>query len=72
MDDKYGSRKFIFAVASFLAVTAFAGWGVLKLAADAKDIALLIGAWGTVDTVILGLYNYANNTAQKTFNAANN
>lgn len=61
MDDKrYRSRKFLFAAASFLAVTAFAAFGVLKLAADAKDIALLIGSWGTVDATILGLYSVAN------------
>ena len=65
MDDKFRSRKFIIASASFLVVTAFAGWGVLKLAADAKDVALLIGAWGTSDATILGLYSWANNVAAK-------
>lgn len=60
MDDRYRSRKFIVAAASFVVVSLFAGFGILKLAADAKDVALLIGAWGTVDSVILGLYSLAN------------
>lgn len=59
-DNRYRSRKFIFAAASFLVVSALACFGAIKLAVDAKDIALLIGAWGTVDATILGLYSYAN------------
>lgn len=59
-DSKYRSRKFLFAGASFIAVTLMAFFGCLELAKDAGDIALIIGAWATSDGVILKLYNDAN------------
>lgn len=59
-DSKYRSRKWIAAATSFVVVTIFAGFGLLTLAKDAGDAALIIGAWAGSDTTILGLYNYAN------------
>lgn len=59
-DPKYRSRKWLLAVASFLVITIFAAFGLLKLAKDAGDAALVLGAWAGSDTTILGLYNYAN------------
>ena len=56
----YGSRKFILAVASFIVVTLFGGWGVFTIAETAQDIVIIIGAWGVADTSIFGFYNHAN------------
>jgi hypothetical protein len=41
-------------------ITVFAAFGLYKLAADAGDVALIMGAWTGSDTTILGLYNWAN------------
>ena len=62
--NKYRSRKFILAMASFAAVSLFAGYGLLQLATSAADVALVIGAWAGSDTAILGFYNYANQKAK--------
>jgi len=59
-DNKYRSRKWILATASLVVVTSFAVFGLLRLAKDAGDFALIVGAWAGSDTTILGLYNYAN------------
>jgi hypothetical protein len=59
-DNKYRSRKWIIAVASFVVVTLFAGFGILVLAKDAGDVALIIGAWAASDMTILGIYNVTN------------
>jgi len=59
-DSRYRSRKFIIGVASFLAATVMAWWGCWKLAKDAGDIALILGAWGACDAAILKLYMDAN------------
>lgn len=70
MDDKFRSRKFLIAAASFVVVTIFAAFGLLKLAKDAGDVALIIGSWAGSDTAILGLYNHANNVAAKVSNGS--
>ena len=57
---KKTSRKWILAVASFIVVTAFAVFGLLELATDAKDFALSVGVWAGSDTTILGLYGAVN------------
>lgn len=54
------SRKWVLAVASFIVATLFSAFGIIHLAKDAGDVALLIGAWAASDATILGLYNYAN------------
>ena len=59
-DNKYRSRKWILATVSLGIVTIFAAFGLLKLAEDGGDFALILGAWAGSDTTILGLYNYAN------------
>ena len=59
-DSRYRSRKFLLATASFVAVSVMAFYGIFALATDASGVALVIGAWGTVDGAILGLYNFAN------------
>jgi hypothetical protein len=59
-DSKFRSRKFLLATAAFIWVSLMAGWGEWKMAEDAKDVALLIGAWGTPVAVILGLYQHFN------------
>ena len=59
-DSKYRSRKFIFAAGSFLAATAMAFFGCVVLAKDAGDIAMVIGAWGVANALVLKLYNDAN------------
>jgi len=59
-DNRYRSRKFILACAAFVVVTVMAVWGEYKLAKDAKDVALIIGAWGTPTAVVLGLYQHFN------------
>jgi len=58
--DRFRSRKFILAISSFVVVSVLAGYGAFNLATDASGIALVIGAWGTVDAAILKLYNDAN------------
>ena len=60
VNSKKRSRKWVLAVASFMVVSLFAGFGIWELAKDAGDVALIIGAWAASDTTILGLYNYAN------------
>lgn len=62
--NKYKSRKFLLAMVSFAAVSLFAGYGLMRLAASAADVALIIGAWAGSDTAILGFYNYANQKAK--------
>ena len=57
-ESKFRSRKFLLAVASFVVVTIFAGFGLCTLASDAGDVALILGAWAGSDTTILGLYNH--------------
>lgn len=57
---KYRSRKWIIAVASLVTVTVFAAFGLYELAEDAKDVALIIGAWAASDTTIIGIYGAAN------------
>ena len=59
-DFKFRSRKFIIAAGSLLVASALAAWGTFILANDTGDIALVLGAWGAVDGVILKLYNDAN------------
>jgi hypothetical protein len=59
-DNRYRSRKFLLATAAFVFVSLMAGWGEYALAEDAKDVALLIGAWGTPVAVILGMYSHFN------------
>jgi len=59
-DSKFRSRKWLLAVASLGVVTIFAIFGLVKLAKDAGDAALIIGTWAGSDTTILGLYNYAD------------
>ncbi len=59
-DSKYRSRKWIIATVSLSVVTIFAAFGLFKLAKDAGDVALIIGAWAGSNTTIIGLYNYAN------------
>jgi len=59
-DNRFRSRKWIIALSSLVVVTVFAAFGLVKLAADAGDVALVIGAWAGSDSAILGLYNYAN------------
>jgi hypothetical protein len=59
-DDRYRSRKFLLAVASFVVVTTFAGFGLIHLAADAGDVALVLGAWAGSDATILGMYSHWN------------
>jgi hypothetical protein len=54
------SRKWVLAVASFVVVTAFAVFGLITLAEDAKDFALIVGVWAGSDTTILGLYGAVN------------
>lgn len=58
-DNRFRSRKFIIAATELLAVSAMAGWGC-HLAEVAKDVALVIGAWGVVAGAIAKLYNDAN------------
>ena len=60
VDKKKTSRKWILAVASFIVVTTFAVFGLLELAEDAKDFALIVGVWAGSDTTILGLYGAVN------------
>ena len=60
VNGKKRSRKWVIALSSFIVVTVFAGFGLYTLAADAGDVALIIGAWGASDGTILGLYNHAN------------
>jgi hypothetical protein len=60
VNGKKRSRKWVICVASFCVVSAFAGFGVFVLAKDAGDIALIIGAWGGTDALLLKLYNDAN------------
>jgi hypothetical protein len=50
----------VIAASSLVIVTAFAAFGILELAKDAGDVALIMGAWAASDGTILGLYNYAN------------
>ena len=57
---KKRSRKWVLAVASLVIVTAFSVFGLLDLAKDAKDFALIVGVWVGSDTTILGLYGAAN------------
>ena len=54
------SRKWVLAIASLTLVTIFAVFGLLTLAKDAGDFALIIGVWAGSDTTILGLYGAAN------------
>jgi len=60
VNGKKRSRKWVLAVASFVVVTAFAVFGLLTLANDAGDFALIVGVWAGSDTTILGLYGAAN------------
>ena len=62
---KKRSRKWVLAVASFVVVTAFAVFGLLELAEDAKDFALIVGVWAGSDTTILGLYGAVNVIVKK-------
>ena len=64
-DSKYRSRKWIIAVASFVVVTLFAGFGIWVLAKDAGDAALIIAAWAGSDMTILGIYNTTNIVQKK-------
>lgn len=57
---KKRSRKWVLAVASFVVVTIFAVFGLLTLAKDAGDFALIVGVWAGSDTTILGLYGAVN------------
>lgn len=59
-DKKKRSRKWVLAVASLTVVTIFATFGLLTLAEDAKDFALIVGVWAGSDTTILGLYGAVN------------
>lgn len=59
-DNRFRSRKFIVAVATFFAVTVLAMHGEFSLAKDAGDTALVIGSSGAVYGIILKLYNDAN------------
>lgn len=59
-DSKYRSRKWRLAKASLAAVTLFAGFSLVMLAADGGDAALIIGAWAASDGGILGLYAHYN------------
>ena len=54
------SRKWVLALASLVIVTAFAIFGLLTLAKDAGDFALIVGVWAGSDTTILGLYGVVN------------
>jgi len=59
-DERYRSRKWRLARASFVVVTVFAAFALLKLAEDAGDAALIIGAWAASNGTILGLYSHFN------------
>jgi len=60
MNGKKRSRKWVLAVASFITVTVFAVFGLLTLAEDAGDFALIVGVWAGSNTTILGLYGAVN------------
>lgn len=55
-DSKFRSRKWIIAISSLIIVTLFATYGLLALAKDAGDAALIIAAWAGSDTTIIGIY----------------
>lgn len=59
-DQRYRSRRFLLALASFLVVSFMAVWAVVLYADSPSGAAAVIGAWGSVDATILGLYNYSN------------
>lgn len=59
-DSKYRSRKFLFALGTFVVAAVLSGHGEFELAKDAGDTALILGAAGAVFGVILKLYNDAN------------
>jgi membrane associated rhomboid family serine protease len=59
-DSKYRSRKFRLAVATLAIVAVLGGHGQFALAATAGDTALVLGAMGSIFSVILKLYNDAN------------
>jgi hypothetical protein len=69
--DRFLSRKWILAVSSLAVVTLFSGFGLYKLAKDAGDVALIIGAWAGSDTTILGLYGTVNYLQKKASDGAN-
>lgn len=54
------SRKWVLAMSSLTIVTLFTIFGLLELAEDAGDFALIVGVWAGSDTTILGLYGAAN------------
>ena len=60
VNGKKRSRKWVLALSSLTIVTAFAVFGLLTLAEDAKDFALIVGVWAGSDTTILGLYGAVN------------
>jgi hypothetical protein len=64
-DSKYRSRKWILAVTSLVIVTVVLLWGVVIEAEDAKDVALLIGAWLAADTLLVKIYSDANVAEKK-------
>jgi len=57
---KKRSRKWVLALSSLTIVTLFTFFGLLNLAEDAKDFALIVGVWAGSDTTILGLYGAVN------------
>jgi hypothetical protein len=58
-DDRFRSRKFRLAVGILLIATFALVWG-LTLCDEAKDVAIVMGPFCTMATLVLGVYNHYN------------
>ena len=64
-DSRYGSRKFIVALAVLGIASGFTAWAMWSHVGSTAEAVSLLGTWGLTAGAVLGLYGIANVASKK-------